>query len=153
MSTVPTVAEGFDYVTRFMDELVAFNKHLGITVYHLTSGHCVLRLPPAPFLTGDPMRPAIHGGVLSTLIDTAGGAACFTRAESNDRLSTVDMRVDYLRPGPCGIELWCEGTVVRMGNRVAVARMEVFAAESFAQREVGAPIATGQAVYSVVRAR
>jgi uncharacterized protein (TIGR00369 family) len=104
VSAVPTIAAGFEHVTHFMDELVAFNKHLGVTVYHLTSGHCVLRLPPAPFLTGDPMRPAIHGGVLSTLIDTAGGAACFTRAESDDRLSTVDLRVDYLRPGPCGIE-------------------------------------------------
>ena len=84
--------------------------------------------------------------MLSTLADVAGGLACFTALpDRRHRLSTVDMRIDFLRPAH-GTDLICEATVVRMGNRVGVARMELFAADSGADRE---PIATGQAVYNV----
>jgi len=82
---------------------------------------------------------------MSALIDTCGGAAVWTRVESRDRVSTVDLRVDYLRPGPLE-DLACEATVVRAGNRVGVADMKLFA--------VSAPervIASGKGVYNIVR--
>ncbi len=138
---------------RFMEELIPFNRLLGLKVELLAEGHCVLRVPWRDELTGDPFRPAVHGGVLSMLVDTAGGLACFSKLTSRkDRVSTVDLRIDYLRPAH-GQDLRCEGRVVRMGNRVAVARMAVFAGEILADHDAkeAAAIATGQAVYNVVR--
>jgi uncharacterized protein (TIGR00369 family) len=46
------------------------------------------------------------------------------RLEIFSRLGTIDMRVDYLRPG---IGEWFDasGTVIRTGKRVAVTRMEM----------------------------
>jgi uncharacterized protein (TIGR00369 family) len=140
-------------LVRFMEELIPFNRFLGLKVDTLSEGYCVLRLPWREELTGDPFRPAVHGGVLSTLVDTAGGLACFSKLTSRkDRVSTVDLRVDYLRPGH-GQDLLCEARVVRMGNRVAVARMEVFAGALPPDHEAkeAAALATGQAVYNVVR--
>jgi uncharacterized protein (TIGR00369 family) len=89
--------------------------------------------------------------VLSTLIDTAGGAACFAALErESDRVSTVDLRVDYLRPGGAA-DLWCQSEVVRMGNRVGVARMTLWSGRLPAAGEPEPPVATGQAVYNIVR--
>ena len=149
----PTIEPKYRAVAEFIGQAIPFNRHIGLGVYHISRGHCVLRIGPAPFLTGDPGRPALHGGVLSTLIDTAGGAACFSMFDTEqDRASTLDLRVDYLRPGPTETTLFCEARVVRMGNRVCVTRMEVFAGRCPRPSEVERkPIATGQAVYNVVR--
>ena len=87
--------------------------------------------------------------VLATLLDAAGGAACWSLLENeSDRLSTVDLRIDYLRPGPAQAMI-CEAKVVRMGNKVCVARMEIFS-EGDDPNEIG-PIATGQGVYNVAK--
>ena len=135
-------------IRQFMEHAIPFNQHVGLRVVHLEEGFARLEVPFHDALIGDPLRPAIHGGVLSTLIDTCGGAAVFTHFDDlGDRTSTVDLRVDYLRPG--GKEtLIAEANVVRIGNRVAVVDVVVF-------HEGGreAPLATGKAVYNVRRAR
>ncbi len=141
----------FAGLARFMQEQIPFNKHLQMRVEHLGAGSCVLRVPWSEVLIGDPTRPAVHGGVLSTLIDTTGGAAVFSRlTRIEDRVSTVDLRVDYLRPGPSE-DLWCFAHVVRMGNKVAVTRMHVYAGALPEHDEDEGALATGTAVYNVVR--
>ena len=136
-----------DLVKEFMERQVAFNHHLGVKVREIGRGLCVLELPFRPEFVGDPYRPALHGGVIATLVDTCGGAAVWSAADAPDRVSTVDLRVDYLRPGPMA-DLVCEARVLRMGNRVGVAEMRVFPA-----REPGTLIASGKGVYSVKKGR
>jgi len=136
-----------EMVTRLMEERVPFNRYLGLRVARLGAGFCRLEVPFRPELVGDPFRPAIHGGVLSALIDTCGGTAVWSQVEAGDRVSTVDLRVDYLRPGPLK-DLACEASVVRIGNRVGVSDMRVFAIDD--PDEI---IATGKGVYSVKRGK
>lgn len=134
-----------------MQERIPFNAHLGMRVDVLQRGACVLRIPFSEFLIGDPLRPAVHGGVISTLADTAGGAACFSMLESpNDRVSTVDIRVDFLRPGPPSEDLTCRAVVLRMGNKVAATQMDVFAGDPPENGTEGA-IASGRGVYNILR--
>ncbi|MCA9711394.1 MAG: thioesterase family protein [Myxococcales bacterium] len=148
-SSLPPEREAL--LRRWFDEGIPFNRFLGIRLHALVRGRCVLMLPWRDELVGDVSRPAVHGGVISTLIDTAGGCACFGMLDRpQDRLSTVDLRVDYLRPGPAD-DYYCEGTVVRMGNRVAVARMSLYCGGLPAAGEPDDPVATGQGVYNVVR--
>lgn len=152
----PSIDPKFATLVLFMEQQIPFNKLLGMRVDLLQPGECVLRIPWVDGLIGDPSRPAVHGGVISALADTAGGAACFSMLSNpKDRVSTVDLRVDYLRPGP-SMDLLCHAKTIRMGNKVAVARMEVFAgslpdAEAMRQIDTGEAIATAQAVYNVVR--
>jgi uncharacterized protein (TIGR00369 family) len=90
------------------------------------------------------MRPALHGGVISTLADTAGGAAVWAGVhDERSRISTIDLRIDYLRPGKLET-LAAEASVVRLGNRVGVADVRLF--HPSAPDET---IATGKGVYSV----
>lgn len=134
----------FEALKRFFDEQIPFNRLLGLELRACADGYARIALPFRQDLVGDPFRPAIHGGVLSTLIDTAGGAAVWSRIGPEDRISTVDLRVDYLRPGALS-DLVCEARVIRLGNRVAA--VDATAHHGDPDR----PVAVGRAVYNVRR--
>jgi len=128
-----------------MAKHIPFNRYLGIEVMGLSDGFARMEIPFREELIGDPLKPALHGGVLSALIDACGGAAVFTLVDPPEKVSTIDLRVDYLRPGELS-RIACEATVARMGHRVASVDMRVF--------HVHLPdrlIATGKGVYNVRR--
>lgn len=133
-------------VRELMEQSIPFNQVLGIEVAALERGFARLEIPFRDQLIGDPNRPALHGGVLSALIDTAGGAAAFTMVDfPGDRVSTIDLRVDYLRPGEQS-RLAAEARVTRMGNRVASVDITCFHPD-----QPDRLIATGKAAYNVKR--
>ncbi|HCP47176.1 MAG TPA: thioesterase [Deltaproteobacteria bacterium] len=112
-------------IRQFMEQQIPFNAFLGIEVVALESGSAALKLPFREQLIGDPVRPALHGGTLAMLADTAGGAAVFSAIQFGDTISTIDLRVDYLRPADL-LDTVAEARVVRQGGRVAVARVELW---------------------------
>ncbi len=130
---------------QMMEDFIPFNKFLGIKVADITPKHVHLTLPWRPEFVGDPMRPAMHGGVMSTLADVAGGLAAWTGLEElRARVATIDLRVDYLRPGRLET-IDARADVVRKGNRVAVVDVLLF--------HPGHPsetVATGKGVYNIV---
>ena len=136
----------FATIREFFDHRLAFDRHLGIVVAELNSGWALMRLPFRPELLGDPFRPALHGGVISTMVDVAAGAAALTTLPFGSRCSTVDLRVDYLLPGQ-ECDIWAEGTVLRSGSSVAVINVEITQRPDPAQESLR--IATGRAVYSL----
>jgi uncharacterized protein (TIGR00369 family) len=134
-----------EQLKELMTTQIPFNRFLGIVVEELREGFCRLKIPYREELIGDPFRPALHGGVLSALADTTGGAAVFTVVSLGDRVSTIDMLIDYLRPAELK-DIACEATVTRIGNRVASTDMKLFHPDTPDQF-----IATGRAVYNVKR--
>lgn len=137
--------ELYAHVSRIMEEVVPFNRFLGIRVDRLDRGFARLAVPFREEFLGDPRRPALHGGIISTLVDTCSGAAVWTHFDREDRISTVDIRVDYMSPGPPA-DIVAESTVKRIGNRVAVIHTLVYAVS-----DPETVIAEGRAVYSVRR--
>jgi uncharacterized protein (TIGR00369 family) len=134
------------FVRRFMDEEIPFNREIGIKVVELSPGRAVLGIAYRPALIGDPVRPALHGGVISALADTCGGAAVWTAIGDADRCSTIDIRIDYLRPGRLET-LHAAAEVLRVGNRVGVTSIRLY--HPARPDEV---VAEGKGVYSVKRA-
>ena len=126
-------------------DLIPFNKFLGIELIKAGDGFVRLELPYRPEFIGDQSRPALHGGVISTLVDTAGGFAAWTQIDVTDRLSTIDLRVDYLAPG-APERLIAEAQVVRVGNRVAVVDIRCFQ-----PTQPDRVVATGKGVYNIKR--
>jgi uncharacterized protein (TIGR00369 family) len=137
----------FDAVRRFMSEQIPFNAFLGVRVDVLEHGRAQLSVPFRPEFIGDPFRPALHGGVISALIDACGGAAVWTTVHPHDRVSTIDLRVDYLQPGRSR-ELVVDARVIRAGNRVGVASMRAFHSDT-----PDATVAEGKGVYNIKRGR
>src|SRR3954469_9675135 len=84
-------------LARFMRESIPFNAVLGVRVITLEKGWARLEVPFRPELIGDPMRPALHGGVLSALADTAGGAAVWTDLDDVRRRGGRRLWVDRYR--------------------------------------------------------
>lgn len=126
-----------------MEELIPFNRWLGVRMTRAEPGCARLEVPFRDELVGDPLRPALHGGVLSALADAAGGAAVWTGVEDERaRVSTIDLRIDYLRPAKLELVV-AEARVVRIGNRVGVADMRIF------QTDESETIATGKGVYNI----
>ena len=135
-----------DVIAQLFDSAFPFNRFLGLRMVHLERGRVEIELPFRPELIGDPIRPALHGGVISTMADTAGGAAVFTLTDPGDRVATIDLRVDYLRPGR-QVDLRARAQVIRAGNRVGVSAVTLFHPD--APRE---PIAVAKAVFTIKRA-
>jgi uncharacterized protein (TIGR00369 family) len=133
-----------EILRHFTEELIPFNKFLGIRVMHIERGRVELEVPWRAELVGDPLRAALHGGVISALADTAGGIAIWSALENAaQRISTIDIRIDYLRPGRLE-SLLAEATAARVGRSVGAADIRVFHASAR-----GDTVATGKAVYSI----
>jgi uncharacterized protein (TIGR00369 family) len=132
-----------DDILRLMEQAIPFNRLLGIVGEHAGNGRGVLVLPVRPEFVGDPRRPALHGGVLSALIDTAGGVAAWTALGAHETISTVDLRVDFLEPAGLQAPLRAEAELVRKGNRVCHVRI--------ALTQAGVLVAEGRAVYNIHR--
>lgn len=136
---------GPEDILHAMEHLVPFNRLLGIRGESVEPGRAVLSLPVRPEFVGDTRRPALHGGVLSSLIDAAGGLAAWSALGTGEVVSTVDLRVDYLEPAGLGEGLRAEAELVRKGNRVCHVRVSV------TQR--GTVVAEGRGVYNIHRRR
>src|SRR5258708_29238056 len=58
----------------------------------------------------------VHGGAVASLIDTAAAFALLTQLEINERVTTTDLTVHYLRPDHTG-RLTARARIVRHGRR------------------------------------
>jgi uncharacterized protein (TIGR00369 family) len=129
---------------RLIEELIPFNKFLGMKAALVERGRVQIALPFREELIGDPLKFALHGGVISTLVDTVGGITVWTGLDNaSARVSTIDLRVDYLRPGKPETVV-AEGVIVRIGRTVGVTDMRVFHPSA-----EGETIATGKGVYAI----
>lgn len=146
MSQAASERSGFEQIREFFLERIPFNRVLGIQVDEIRKGFAAFSVPYRPELIGDPDRPALHGGVISAVADACGGCAVWSAVGPTDRVSTIDLRVDYLRPGRPE-ELRCTGEVLRVGNRVGVAKISVLHPSA-----PEALIAEAKGVYSIKRA-
>lgn len=134
-----------DIIKQIFEEHIPFNTFLGMQVLGIEHHHARMKIPFREEFIGDVRRPAIHGGVISALLDSVGGAAAMTTlTHIEDRLSTIDIRVDYLLPGDAR-DIFAEGKVIRSGNRIVVTEMTAY------QENPRKVIAEGKAVYNVRR--
>ncbi|MGB2570636.1 PaaI family thioesterase [Micromonospora citrea] len=64
----------------------------------------------------------VHGGVISTLLDTAAACAVHTTLPAGIGYTSLDLNVKFLRPVTVASGmLRCEGTVLQRGRRTALA--------------------------------
>jgi uncharacterized protein (TIGR00369 family) len=124
-------------INDIFSETVPFNKFLGLKVESISSGYVKTSFEMRDELMGNAKRGMLHGGVISSVIDATGGLAAFvgtiekmqikTLEEVLKRafsLSTIDARVDFLRPG-LGKRFVVTAYTLRTGKKVVVTRIEL----------------------------
>ena len=72
--------------------------------------------------------PIVHGGLVTTLLDTAMGGACHSVLESGETFLTADLRAEFFRPTRPGT-LRAEGRVVQRTKRVVFCSADLKDAE------------------------
>jgi uncharacterized protein (TIGR00369 family) len=120
----------------FFDQ-IPFNSLVGIQVDSLSTEEVRMHVLMREDLVGNHIQGILHGGVIASILDVAGGAMALLgalqrlpelpvveRMMSLSKLGTIDMRVDYLRPGR-GQRFDAVSTLLRTGNKVAVVRTEL----------------------------
>jgi uncharacterized protein (TIGR00369 family) len=83
----------------------------------------------------------LHGGVVTTLLDSAGGAAVLSALGRSTSLATLDLRIDYLRSMPPDRELTARVECYRKTRHIAFARGFAFDVDE------AAPVAAMAATY------
>ena len=137
-----------EVLKQLAEEWIPFNKYVGVRAVSVTPGTVILSVPYRDELIGDPLKRALHGGVLSMLADTAGGLAVWSAlSDDRSRVSTIDLRVDHLLPGRQE-DVHAHATLVRAGKTVGVADVRLFHPSN-----ESATIATGKAVYAIRKSK
>jgi acyl-coenzyme A thioesterase PaaI-like protein len=136
------------------EERIIFNTVLGLKITSLRPERVIGRIEMKHELVGHYTFNRLHGGVISAGLDAMGGLAVMAaigarhldeppleRLKRFGKLGTIDLRVDYLRPG-IGEHFELRAEVLRLGSRVANTRMEFLGPD-------GKLMASGAAAYIV----
>lgn len=97
-------------------------KHLGIEMVQASAGSLTLLLPYSEKIIGNPETGVIHGGALTTLMDTACGFAAISALDSPGICPTLDLRIDYMKPAEPGLAVIGHAEAYRVANSVVFAR-------------------------------
>jgi acyl-CoA thioesterase len=103
-------------------ESVPYARLLGIELEKVVPGEAILTLAIRPELSQN--HGVVHGGAIASLIDTATAFAILTLLEPEERVTTVDLTISYLRPGLQG-RLRATARVLRQGRRLLNTSAEV----------------------------
>ena len=93
-------------------------KLLGYTIVKAEFGIAVFELQPAEYLY-NPFA-TVHGGIISTLLDSAMTASVTTMLDIGVGCSTVEMKINFVRPVTAETtRLRCEARPIHVGKRLA----------------------------------
>lgn len=131
-----------------------FSEFLGFDFDTTDFNTGILKFDMQDRLVGNPYYRILHGGVISSILDITGGFTIYLnvlkelrgkpfekQVERLSKIGTIDLRIDYIRPGR-GESFTSKGYILRLGNKVAVTRMEMHNNE-------GVLIAVGTGTYAL----
>ncbi len=124
-------------------DLVPYATFLGLTAA-MQGGELITTMRYGDHLIGNASLPALHGGTLGALLESAAIFELLWRAETAVLPKTITLTVDYLRSG-APVDTHARGIVTRQGRRITNVRMEAW------QADRSAPVATAHAIFLVMR--
>jgi len=122
---------------------IPYSKFLGLTA-RMEGEELITTMRYRDHLIGNAALPALHGGTLGALLESAAVFELLWRAETVLLPKTVSLTIDYLRSGaPLDTHAHC--IITRQGRRVTTARMEAW------QTDRSVPVASAHAIFLVMR--
>jgi uncharacterized protein (TIGR00369 family) len=115
------VGETGDLLTSMLQGL-PHAQALSMRVVSAAEGVAELAIPYDRRLVGDPATGVIHGGVVTTLLDTCCGVAVLSSAARPQSTATLDLRIDYMRAAKPGLDIVARADCYRITRAVAFVR-------------------------------
>lgn len=97
---------------------------IGAELIDVAPGYCAIALVPRPEVAQQ--HGYVHAGIVSAIVDSAGGYAGFTLFPADASVLTVEYKLNLLAPA-AGDRLLAEGFVVKPGRTLVITRGEVHA--------------------------
>ena len=113
----------------------------GITVVSVDVELARMRVPYNKRFVGDPDKGALHGGLVTTMMDATGGLAVLAQVPAGTSIATLDLRLDYLRTAAPGLDLIGEVECFKVTTNIAFTRGTTYE-ENNAQDPIANFIAT-----------
>lgn len=106
---------------QFIDS-IPHARELSMRIDEIGDGVATISMPYDTRLIGDPQTGVIHGGAVSTLMDTCGGAAVMSHPSGPGGTATIDLRIDYMRAAQPERRLTARAEVYHVTRYVAFVR-------------------------------
>ncbi len=118
------MSDGFDVeqIQNIIDNGIPQCGDIGIKVHEMTGDKVTMGLPYDSQFTGDPVSGVLHGGVITTLVDSVSGMCIYAKLQKYVPIATLDLRIDYLKPATPGEELFAQAYCYKMTKRIAFVR-------------------------------
>jgi uncharacterized protein (TIGR00369 family) len=97
-------------------------RAIGFELVELTTEYAIGCVPYRNEHVGNPTTGVVHGGIVTTLLDTVGGAAVIGRLGKTLPMATLDLRIDYLRPSPPPYDILARVECYKLTRNVAFTR-------------------------------
>ncbi|MHC6226490.1 PaaI family thioesterase [Pseudomonas sp. X10] len=95
---------------------------LQMRVHHADADGMTLVLPWSPRIVGNPQTGAVHGGALTTLMDTTCGMATLCVLPQFEVCPTLDLRIDYMHAAEAGKDIYGHAQCYRVTRDVIFTR-------------------------------
>jgi uncharacterized protein (TIGR00369 family) len=128
-------------------EAIPHSRALGMELTAIGDGMAEIVMPYDPRFVGDTVSGVIHGGAVSALMDTCGGAAVMSHPQAPAGTATIDLRIDYMRPATPGQAIRATASCYQITRNVAFVR--AVAVDDDADR----PVATATGAFTVEHPR
>ncbi len=122
-------------------EAIPHCRELGLEVVSIAEGKGIIRLDYHKRLVGNPERGYLHGGAITTVLDTVAGMAVLSALPEDTPIATLDLRIDYLGPAAPGRPVLASAHCYRRTASVAFVRAIAY------HDDPDEPIANGVATF------
>ena len=123
-------------------DFIPLNRELGFSIIevNIAQAWLVAQMPFNQRWVGHRETGLLHGGVITALLDGSGAACVYLRLGQPEPIATLDLRIDYLKPGrPADVFTLAE--CIKVTRNVAFVRMTAY------HDTKDQPIALGAATY------
>ena len=138
------IDDKFDLLKQVFEDQIPANKLLGLKILEIKEGYTKIHIPFKEEFIGDYIQMRWHGGIQASIADSAGGIAALTTiADLTEKVSTIDMRIDYLH-GSQPKDFYAEAKIIKNGKRIIKADIKLY-------HEQSKIIALARCAFSILR--
>lgn len=134
----------FNLLKQAFENQMPANKYLGLKILELREGFAKIHIPFKEEFIGDYLQKRWHGGIQASIADSAGGIVALTSMQNfNDKVNTIDIRVDYLH-GSEPKDLFADAEIIKDGKRIIKVDVKLY----HSKEKI---IAVARCAYSILR--